>query len=130
MRLSQGSLLSLLQQSVVELRFYRRNEKPGWNMYRRMLCTNSVTLLNSAPGQIALHFMPPTYPPAYNWMAKGLVCSFDIFWQKFRMIPAESADTITVFPVTNEEQINGFWKYFNTFLKSMTPQEKIQFMQN
>lgn len=125
MRLSQSGLLSLLQQNVVELRFQRRRIKPGWSGYRRMLCTNDTQILNSSPGQIALHFKPPHGPPPYPWMVKNLVCTWSLFWQEWRMIPVETCDVITVIPTRPPET---FWNYFNIYLQQMIPSQKIEFM--
>jgi len=82
-------------------------------------------MLNSAPGQIALHFKPPVMPPPYPWIQKNLVCSWDIFWQDWRMIPCESVDVITIMPTRPPDE---FWAYFNLFLENMSPQDKIVFM--
>lgn len=128
MIVSQASLLTLVQNSVVELRFARRRQKYGWSPYRRALVCNNRQLLNSVPGQLALHFRPPMHPPAYPWMYKNLVCSWDIFWQDWRMIPAESTDVVKVFPVQTEEDSLKWWQYFNEFLQDMTPAEKMSFM--
>lgn len=125
MRVSQGQLLALLENNVLELRFYRRNSKPGWNPARRMLVTNDRQILNSAPGRIALHFKPPTRTPAYNWRVKNLACGWDLLWQEYRMIPAESCDVIRIMPTQPEEE---FWNYFNLYLQAMSPSEKVQFM--
>lgn len=128
MRVNQGTLLQLCATSVVELRFVRRRAKLGWSPYRRALVSNNRQLLNSAPGQMTLHFMPPTHPPPYPWIQKNLVCCWDIFWQDWRMIPAESTDVITVFPVQQQEDIDKWWAYFALFIHNMSPQDKIAFM--
>lgn len=125
MKLSQGGLLTLLQNNVIELRFRRRRPKPGWNSYRRMLCTNDFQLLNSVPGKIALHFKPPTGPPPYPWRIKNLVCTWDLFWQEWRMVSVETHDVVTVIPTKPPEQ---FWSYFNIYLESMSPSDKVAFM--
>jgi len=126
MRVSQGQLLALLENNVLELRFYRRNLKLGWNLTRRMLVTNDYMLLNSAPGKLALHFKAPTHAPAYNWRTKNLACGFDLMWQEYRMIPAETCDVITIIPTKPPDK---FWNYFNLYLQAMSPQDKIEFMQ-
>ena len=128
MRISQGSLLSILSQSVVELRFGRRRIKQGWSPYRRMLCSNDFSLLNSAPGTIALHFKAPILPPPYPWIKKNLVCAWSLFPQDWRMIPVESTDVITVFPTHSDEDKVLWWGYFNTYLENMAPQDKVSFM--
>lgn len=125
MRVSQAQLLSVLQNNVVELRFSRRREKVGWARTRRMLVTNDYQLLNSAPGQLALQFKPPTHAPAYNYIAKNLVCGWDLFWQEYRMIPVESCEIVTVIPTKPPDE---FWKYFNVYLQAMSPNDKVEFM--
>ena len=127
MRVSQAQLLALLESNVLELRFFRRHAKPGWNDARCMLVTNDRMILNSAPGQLALHFKPPTHAPAYNWRVKNLACAWDLFWSEFRMIPVESCDVITIIPTRPPEK---FWDYFNLYLQAMSPSDKIQFMNN
>lgn len=127
-RTSQQNLLTLMETSIVELRFARRRTKFGWSPYRRSLTSNNRTLLGSAPGQLALRFRAPSQPPAYNWMQKNLVCGWDIMWQDYRMIPVESTDVVTVFPAQNQEDIDKWWAYFNMFLEKMSPQQKITFM--
>jgi len=125
MRVSRGQLIALLEGNVLELRFYRRHPKPGWNDIRRMLVTNDQQILNSAPGKLALHFKPPTHAPAYNYHMRNLACGWDLFWQQYRMVPAESCDVITIIPTRPPEK---FWNYFNLYLQAMTPNDKIQFM--
>jgi hypothetical protein len=127
MRVSQAQLLALLENNVLELRFFRRNPKQGWNMARRMLATNDRKILSSAPGRIALHFQAPTHAPPYNWRMKNLACAWDLLWQQYRMIPAESIDIVTIIPTEPEEE---FWNYFNIYLQSMSPSEKVSFMNN
>jgi hypothetical protein len=127
MRVSQGQLIQLLQNNVLEVRFYRRRNKPGWNAERRMLVTTDYELLNSAPGKIALHFRAPTHAPSYNWRGKNLVCGWDLMWQDYRMIPVESCNIVTIIPTKPPEK---FWNMFNIYLQSMSPEAKQYFMNN
>lgn len=127
MRVTQGQLLALLKHNVLEIRFYRRVPKTGWNATRRMLVTNDSSILNSAPGRLALHFKPPTHAPSYNWAIKNLGCAWDLFWQDYRMIPVESCDIVTIIPTSPPEK---FWDYFNLYLQAMSPSDKVQFMNN
>lgn len=127
MRVSQGQLLALMQNNVLELRFFRRHPKQGWNDTRRMLVTNDKLILNSAPGKLALHFTPPTHAPAYNWAMRNLACGWDLLWQAYRMIPVESCDVVTIIPT---KPVEKFWGYFNLYLQAMSPSDKVQFMNN
>lgn len=125
MHLTQLSLLQLLQHNVVELKFNRRRVKEAFPQSRRMLCTNDTKILNSAPGQLALHFKSPTHPPKYNWIQYNLVCTWDLFWADWRMVSCESCDVVRVFPTAPEIE---FWNYFNLYLQTLSPQQKLDFM--
>lgn len=128
MRANRPFLESALNTNVVELRFRRRRTKPGWKGFRRMLCTNNRTILNSAPGRIALHFDPPTSQPPFTPSNYNLVTTWDLFWQEYRNINCDACDIITIIPVNTEEEIASFWNYFNLYLESMSPGQKINFM--
>ena len=52
---SLASLKSILLDKVCEVKFARRNLKPGRPLTRRMLCTNNVQLLNSFEGRTILN---------------------------------------------------------------------------
>ena len=132
--ISQGQLLALLQGNVLDIIFMRRSEKkPGstgfnltnWPMTRRMICTNDFQLLNSVPGMIAMHFKRPTHPPAYNWRARNLVCTWDIFWNEFRMVNASACTVVAVGPTKPYEH---FWATFFPWYASMGVSEKINIM--
>lgn len=123
MRVSANQLTLLLQQNVVEVKFTRRRPKQGAPSFRRMLCTNSFSLLNSTKGRVALNYTPPTHRLDYNPTLKGLVVTWDIFMQDYRQIPAAAADIISVIPANDE-----FWEYYNTVLGFMGQKQKIDFM--
>lgn len=128
MKATRPFLYSALQNNVVELRFARRHMKPGWKGYRRMLCTNAMHILNSAPGRLALHFKPPSQPPPFNPNSFNLVTTWDLFWQEYRNINCDQCDVITMMPVVSKEDIDKFWNYFNMYLESMSPGDKVNFM--
>jgi len=125
MRLSQGALATLLSKNVLEIRFVRRRPSPGEPITRRMLATNDTILLNSSAGRTALNFKPATGHLKFNPQQKGLVLTWDIFMQDYRLVPAESADVISVIPSTPPEQ---FWKYFSDVLSRMSVTDKERFM--
>jgi len=122
--MSPGTLVQILNTNVVELRFNRRRPLPG-STFRRMLATNDTNLLNSTPGRLALNFHGAPDRLKFSPEEKGLVMTWDIFLQDFRLIPAESVDVVSAINTKNPEQ---FWKYFNTVLAKMTESEKVQFM--
>jgi len=125
MRLSQGALATLLTKNVLEIKFVRRRPSPGEPATRRMLATNDTILLNSSAGRTALNFRPATGHLKFNPQQKGLILTWDIFMQDYRLIPAESADVVSVIPSTPPEQ---FWKYFSEVLSRMSTAEKERFM--
>lgn len=128
MHLTWAGLKALSKQNIVELRFRRRHMKPGWNDWRRMLCTNATYILNSAPGHIALHFKPPTHPPVVIEGQYNMVCMWDLMWQEYRYVGCEAVDVVTVIPVKTKEEQDAFWQYFNNYLQSLSPQQKLSFM--
>lgn len=130
MKLSMDGLRGALLTSVVELVFVRRNPKPGWSNVRRMLCTNNREILTSLAGKVALKFDPPTQSPKYNASAHKLVTAWDILWQEYRQINIESCEVLSAMPVSNKQELDNFWIYFNEVLQKMTPDMKIKFMNN
>ena len=128
MKVTRIALEAMLNKNVVELRFSRRHLKPGWKQYRRMLCTNNTQLLYSAPGRIALNYQPPSRSPPFVPAHYNLVNTWDIFWQDYRNISCDAVDVVTMIPLTNEEEADKFWNYFNLYLESMSPQQKMNFM--
>ena len=125
MRVSQSALTKLLEKNAVELRFSRRRPIAGSSPTRRMLATNDGMLLNSAAGKTALNFRPASGRLKFNPTQKGLVLTWDIFMQDYRLVPAESVDVVSVIPTTPPEE---FWKYFSEVLSRMSGTDKEQFM--
>ena len=125
MRVSQSALAALLSKNAVELKFVRRRPSTGDPLTRRMLATNDTILLNSSAGRTALNFKPASGHLKFNPQQKGLVLTWDIFMQDYRLIPAESADVISVIPTTPPEE---FWKYFSDSLSRLSTTEKERFM--
>ena len=124
MRISLGSLKNLLENNVCEIKFSRRRPIAGEPATRRMLCTNSVALLNSVNGKVLLNYKQPRRMPKFNPINKNLIITWDIFMQDFRCINMESCELIKTIPVQNGE----FWKYFNESLRFMSVAEKERFM--
>ena len=123
MKVSLPTLKNLLLSNVAEIKFLRRRPKAGSPPSRRMLCTNSLALLSSPEGRIALNYRRAINYPKYNPDAKNLHITWDIFMQDYRCINMSACDLINVIPANK-----SFWKYFNERLALMSPQEKMRFM--
>ena len=126
MRLGRTALWMLLATNAAELRFRRRNDKPGFNVYRRMLCTTDKRLLLSAPGKRILNYVPPNGTLRYDPAAKNLVVCWDIFMQNWRMVNCDDVDVIAVIKTSPDP--TDFWKYFYERLADMSASQKAGFM--
>ena len=118
-----SNLKSILLNKVCEVKFARRNPKPGRPSTRRMLCTNNVQLLNSVEGRTILNYNPPRQAPNYNPNQENLIITWDILMQDFRTISCDSVDLVTTL-----EADATFWDYLSEKISPMTPQEKMNFM--
>jgi len=87
-----------------------------------MLCTLDTDLLNSTNGRLSLNFRPSSNVLPYNAEAKNLLPVWDIFMQDWRMVNMDECNLI------NTIKEEDFWNYFNNTLLTMTPQQKIGFM--
>lgn len=123
MKASLPTIKSLLQNNVAEIKFIRRRPKPGAPATRRMLCTNSLSLLGSTEGRLALNYRRAINMPKFDPNAKNLVITWDIFMQDYRCINMAACDLIQVIPANKE-----FWTFFNEKLVGMNPMQKITFM--
>lgn len=128
MAISYNGIKKLLETHVVELTFIRRNKKQGWPNNRRMLCTNSFSILGGLQERIALNFKMPTEFPPYDPKENDLFITWDLFMQDFRSIPLESINVVNAIPVRNEKEIKNFWIYFDKAIKPMTSDEKVKFL--
>lgn len=124
MILSQGGLIQLLNTNAVELKFSRRRPLPN-SSNRRMLATNDTSLLMSPQGKIALNWHEAPGNLKFDPSKKGLVMTWDIFMQSYRLIPSESVEVISVIKTTPPDE---FWIYFNNVLAKMSASDKQQFM--
>ena len=118
-----SNLKSMLLSNVCEVKFARRNPKPGRPASRRMLCTNNVQLLNSVEGRTVLNSRPPRQAPEYNPNQENLIITWDILMQDFRTINCDTVDLITTL-----EADETFWVYINEKIAPMSAGEKMAFM--
>lgn len=127
MFISRDNLKALARNHVCEIKFRRRNPIAGKPLFRRMLCTSSLKLLNSLDGRLTLNFRPTTLPPfrnpSYNADQYNLVILWDILMQDYRAINMSYCNLIARVPSTDE-----FWEYFNKELLKMKPNQKMTWM--
>jgi len=88
-----------------------------------MLCTKSLSLLNSVNGKISLNYFPPKEPPHSYLAPDNLAVAWDILMQDYRNINMNQCDLISQIPA-NEE----FWMYFNESIYPMSGDQKLNFM--
>lgn len=123
MLITQPSLNAVLRNNICELKFLRRRPKFGRSPFRRMIATNSNTLLLSVDGRLTLNFSPAKGPSKYNHAQKNVVVAWDVLMQDFRTINCQSCNLIRTVPA-NEE----FWDFFRKELAIMTSAQKMMFM--
>ncbi len=122
MKVTLGTLKNLLESNVCEIKFTRRRPVANEPLSRRMLCTNSVPILNSMNGKLLLNYKQPKRSPKFNPSNKNIIITWDVFMQDFRCINLDSCELIKTFPE------DDFWNYFNEKLRFMSPSEKERFM--
>jgi len=123
MIVQKATLDSLLSNNVLEIRFPRRIARSGLAATRRMLCTNSLDLLNSVNGRISLNYFAPKGPRKPYLGPDNLSVAWDIMMQDYRNINCNQVDVIQEIPA-NED----FWVYFNENIYPLSQQQKFNFM--
>lgn len=124
-KISKGELDSLLLRNACEIVFLRRRperakERP---IFRRMLCSKSMELLNSENGIRSLNFRLPAGPPKIDELKHNVCVVWDIFMQDYRNVSMDKCWLVQQIP-GNEE----FWNYYNQVLYPMSQDQKMQFM--
>lgn len=125
MKIGATTLNALLEHNVVEIKFKRRNPKPGQSLTRRMLCTNSPVILQSDAGRQTLNYNSPAGGPKYSAASKNIVITWDIFKQDYRAVSMDNCVLINQIPVTGDGR--DFWVYFNENIHPMTTGQKQSF---
>jgi len=123
MKVSLPTLKNLLLTNVAEIKFARRRLKFGASTTRRMLCTNSLALLNSTEGRLALNYRRAIQAPNFDPSAKNVIVTWDIFMQDYRCINMAACELIQAIPANQQ-----FWKFFNDKLALLSAAQKINFM--
>jgi hypothetical protein len=114
MKVAISTLASVLNESVAEIKFKRRNIKDGAPINRRMLCTTASKILNSKEGRTILGYTPPKSALAFNPISKNLLIVWDIMKKDYRAVPMDNVELISTLP------IEDFWDYYKQKLTKMT----------
>lgn len=122
-KISKNELDSLLVHNACEIIFLRRHIEKDRPIFRRMLCSKSMELLNSENGIRSLNFRLPAGPPKVDEVKHNLCVAWDIFMQDYRNISMDKCFLVQQIP---DNEI--FWKYYNEVLYPMTQQQKMAFM--
>lgn len=113
---------ALLLKNVCDVRFVRRDPRPGDGPTRRMFATKSYEILNSVNGRTTLNYRPPRGPNRINEALSNLLVVWDILMQDYRIINCDQVVLIESIPA------GEFWPYFNENIYPMSPDQKAGYM--
>lgn len=124
-KVNRIELDSLLLHNACEIVFVRRRPEraPQRPVFRRMLCSKSMHLLNSVNGKLSLNFRFPRGPKKIDENKQNIIVAWDIFMQDYRNISMDACYLVQSIP-----DDDTFWKYYNEVLLPMTPEQKQVFM--
>lgn len=122
MQIARPALDSLLRSNVCEVRFVRRDPRPGDGPTRRILCTKDLSILTSINGRTTLNYRPPRGRMQVNEALSNICVVWDIMMQDYRNVAMDSCTLIQQIPATD------WWEYFNENIYPMAPEQKLSFM--
>ncbi len=122
MKINLSSLKNVVLRNVADVRFVRKRPKPGAASTRRMLCTNSYSLLNSMDGKVTLNYRAPRKGKTVNEEKNNILIVWDVLMQDYRCINTAQCDLVTTIPEPE------FWNYFTQYIQPLTPEEKVGYM--
>ena len=122
MQIARPALDSLLRGNVCEVRFVRRDPRPGDGPTRRMLCTKDLSILTSVNGRTTLNYRPPRGGMQINESLQNICVVWDIMMQDYRNVAMNSCTLIQQIPAAD------WWEYFNENIYPMSPEQKLSFM--
>ena len=122
MQISRSGLDNLLRSNVCEVRFVRRDPRPGDGPTRRILCTKDLSILTSLNGRTTLNYRPPRGGMQINEALQNICVVWDIMMQDYRNVAMDSCTLIQSIPG------NEWWEYFNENIYPMSPGQKLSFM--
>lgn len=122
---NRGELANLLTSNACEIIFVRRRPEraPHRPEIRRMLCSNSMNLLNSINGIRSLNFRLPRGPKKIDEIKHNVVVVWDIMMQDYRNVSMDQCHLRQTVP-----DDDTFWKYYGDVLLPMSADKKMNFM--
>jgi hypothetical protein len=123
-QVSRGELKGLLLNNACEIVFVRRRPEraPERPEIRRMLCSNSMNLLNSQNGIRSLNFHLPRGPRKLDEVKHNIVVVWDIMEQDYRNVSMDTCYLRQTVPGDDT-----FWKYYSDVLLKLSPTQKRAF---
>ncbi len=119
----------LLQKNVVEARFIRRHNKPGWSGVRGAFITTNWELLNGDLGLKTLNFKRPNgVGMGYDHRQYNLVVGWDLFRQEYRVFGVENSNIRKFYDVSDDENRAKFWLFFRSYIMNLSNREKLVYM--
>jgi hypothetical protein len=88
-----------------------------------MLCTNSTEILRSENGLRVLNYRGSFTPKKVDERKHNLLVTWDIMMQDYRNINMDECYLMQKIPADDR-----FWEYFNESILTLTPQEKMRYM--
>ena len=122
MQIARPALDTLLRSNVCEVRFVRRDPRPGDGPTRRILCTKDLSILTSINGRTTLNYRPPKGGMQINEALQNICVVWDIMMQDYRNVAMDSCTLIQQIPAAD------WWEYFNENIYPMAPEQKLSFM--
>ena len=122
MQISRSGLDNLLRSNVCEVRFVRRDPRPGDGPTRRILCTKDLSILTSVNGRTTLNYRPPRSGMQINEALQNICVVWDIMMQDYRNVAMDSCTLIQSIAAKD------WWEYFNENIYPMAPAQKLSFM--
>jgi len=121
-KIKRTELDRILRREAVEIAFIRRRPEraQGRPFLRRMLCTNSMEILNSEQGIRRLNFHKPRGGKKLNEKLHNIVVVWDIIMQDYRNVAVEACFLI------EQKAEPDFWEYFEKKFGSMGASEKME----
>lgn len=126
---SRAAFQALLGANVIEARFTRRHDKPGWSGVRGAYVTTNWELLNGDLGLKTLNFKKPNgRGMGYDPKQYNLVVGWDLFRQEFRCFGVENSEIRNFYSVENDVDRAEFWQFFRDYIMQLSPNEKLIYM--